>query len=294
MHYLFGIDGGGTGCRAILANKDGTILGNGLSGPANIGADTPNAIRHIREAAEQARLEAGLHSSIYETSSAVLGLAGANSLADPDSVYEALPFAESRIVSDTITALQGAVGNGDGAIAILGTGSAFAKRTGNIVKIVGGHGFMLSDHAGGARLGRDLLEQSLLAHDGIVNETVLTTTIMSRFGNDAHKITQFSRTATAADYAIFAPMVFEFFKKDDPLALKLLSDACVMIERQLDKLNIKAGKRFSIIGGLASSYASLDLLPYKEYYIPAQGDSLQGALALALQKNADHATATRR
>ena len=283
MNYFFGIDGGGTGCRAILADKNGTILGKGTSGPANIGADTMNSIVHITEAAEQARLEAGLHTSIYATSSAILGLAGANSLADPTGVFQQLPFATSRIVSDTVTALQGALGDGDGAIAILGTGSAFTKRTGDTVEVIGGRGFMLSDHAGGARLGRDLLEQTLLAHDGIAEETYLTKAILNKFSNDVRKITQFSRTATAADYAAFAPMIFQFAEKGDLLGLQILLDACLMIERNLFALGVDKLRRFSITGGLAQSYASLDCLPYKEFYLPAQGDSLQGALALALQ-----------
>jgi len=285
MNYFFGIDGGGTGCRAILADKSGAILGKGTSGPANIGADTKNSILYIREAAEQARLEAGLHSSIYATSSAVLGLAGANSLADPTGVSQQLPFATSRIVSDTVTALQGALGNGDGAIVILGTGSAFAKRTGDTVEVIGGRGFMLSDHSGGARLGRDLLEHTLLAHDGIADKTDLTKAIMSEFSDEARKITQFSRTATAADYAAFAPMIFQFAAKGDLLGSQLLSEACLMIERNLFALGVEKLRRFSITGGLAHSYASLDSLPYKEFYVPAQGDSLQGALALALQGN---------
>ncbi|MEJ5082880.1 MULTISPECIES: BadF/BadG/BcrA/BcrD ATPase family protein [unclassified Ochrobactrum] len=283
MNYFFAIDGGGTGSRAILADKNGAILGKGTSGPANIGADTPNAIINITEASEQARLDAGLHSSIYATSSAVLGLAGANSIACRDNAYKELPFARSRIVSDTVTALQGALGNGDGAIVILGTGSAFAKRTGDSVEVIGGRGFMLSDHAGGARLGRDLLEQTLLAHDGIVSGTALTNAVMDKFSNDARKITQFSRSATAADYAAFAPMIFQFAKKGDLLGSQLLSDACLMIERNLRALGVEKLRRFSITGGLAHSYASLDSLPYKEFYVPAQGDSLQGALALALQ-----------
>lgn len=294
MHYYFGIDGGGSGCRAVLSDGNRAILGKGISGPANIGADTANTILHIKEAAEQARLQANLPSSIYITSVAVLGLAGANSLTDHAAAYKQLPFGESSIVSDTVTALQGALGNGDGAIAILGTGSAFVKRTGDTVDVIGGRGFMLSDHAGGARLGRDLLEQTLLVSDGINDETELTRKTLGRFGDEARRITQFSRTATAADYAAFAPLVFEFAAKGDPLGIKLVSDACIMIERNLRALDVKALGRFSITGGLAASYAALDLLPYKEFYCPAKGDSLQGALALALQRDRDPATATRK
>jgi glucosamine kinase len=33
-HYFMGVDGGGTGCRARIEDEAGTVLGQGLSGPA--------------------------------------------------------------------------------------------------------------------------------------------------------------------------------------------------------------------------------------------------------------------
>jgi len=283
MKYHFGIDGGGSGCRAILADESGKVLGGAISGPANIGADTENAILHIYEAAERALKSAGLTSSIYVATNAVLGLAGANSLASHATLYKRLPFAESRIVSDTLTALQGAMGDGDAAIVILGTGSAFVRRSGDAVQIIGGRGFMLSDHAGGARLGRDLLEQTLLAVDRFAEQSGLSNALMERFDDDPRNITAFSRTANAADYAAFAPMIFDFHKRNDPLALRILTEACDMIRKGLEKIGIGELKRFSVTGGLAASYRALPFFPYREFYTEPCGDSLQGALALAMK-----------
>lgn len=283
MKYHFGIDGGGSGCRAILADESGKVLGGAISGPANIGADTENAILHIYEAAERALKSAGLTSSIYVATNAVLGLAGANSLASHATLYKRLPFAESIIVSDTLTALQGAMGDGDAAIVILGTGSAFVRRSGDAVQIIGGRGFMLSDHAGGARLGRDLLERTLLAVDGFAEQSGLSNALMERFDDDPRNITAFSRTANAADYAAFAPMIFDFHKRNDPLALRILTEACDMIRKGLEKIGIGELKRFSVTGGLAASYRALPFFPYREFYAEPCGDSLQGALALAMK-----------
>ena len=36
MNYLFGVDGGGSGCRVVLTSTDGKILGKAKGGPANI------------------------------------------------------------------------------------------------------------------------------------------------------------------------------------------------------------------------------------------------------------------
>ncbi len=277
-----GVDGGGTGCRAVLSDADGTILSFGQAGPANISADTPTALLHIEEAARHAAQAAGLDISIWERTQAVLGLAGANALADRDSVAQRLPFGRSRIVSDTVTALQGALGAGDGAIAILGTGSAFVRRTADSIETVGGRGFMLSDHAGGARLGRELLEHALLAADGMAGRTPLVDAALARFDGDARKITAFSRAAAAADYAVFAPAVFDHAQKGDSLALRLLENACAAIRAGLDRVEAQSFGRFSLTGGLAAAYAALPFFPYREFYVPPRGDSLQGALQLAL------------
>ena len=41
MNYLFGVDGGGSGCRVVLTSTDGKILGKAKGGSA----------RHLRHAA---------------------------------------------------------------------------------------------------------------------------------------------------------------------------------------------------------------------------------------------------
>ena len=285
MPYILAVDGGGTGCRALLADGNGGPAGRGTGGPANIGADPATALDNILRAATQAAQDAGLDVSILNETCAVLGLAGANSLVEKDRVEQSLPFGKVKIVSDAVTALQGALGPDDGAIVILGTGSAFVKREQDAFEIVGGRGFMLSDHAGGARLGRELLEETLLVLDGMADRTELANAVLARFGGDMRQIITFSRTATAADYATFAPIVFDYAHKGDALGLSILRRACSYIARGLDRLGIETLGRFSLTGGLAPSYAALPFLPHRELFQPALGDALQGALSLALLVN---------
>lgn len=285
MPYILAVDGGGTGCRALLADSNGDPIGRSTSGPANIGADPATALDNIMRAATLAVHDAGLDVSILNETCAVLGLAGANSLPDKDRVEQSLPFGKVKIVSDAVTALQGALGQKDGAIVILGTGSVFVKREEDAFEIIGGRGFMLSDHAGGARLGRELLEETLLALDGMAEHTELADAVLARFGGELRQIITFSRTATAADYAAFAPIVFDYAHKGDAPGLSILQRACSYIARGLDRLGIETLGRFSLTGGLASSYAALPFLPHRERFRPALGDALQGALSLALLAN---------
>lgn len=285
MPYILAVDGGGTGCRALLADGNGDLIGRGTSGPANIGADPATALDNIMRAATLAAHDAGLDVSILNKTCAVFGLAGANSLPDKEHVEHSLPFGKVKIVSDAVIALQGALGEEDGAIVILGTGSVFVKRERDASEIVGGRGFMLSDHAGGARLGRELLEEVLLALDDMAARTELVDFILGRFDGDMRQIIAFSRTATAADYATFAPTVFDYAHKGDALGISILQRACTYIARGLDRLGIEALGRFSLTGGLASSYAALAFLPHRKLFRPALGDALEGALSLALLAN---------
>ncbi len=285
MPYILAVDGGGTGCRALLADGNGDPVGRGASGPANIGAAPATALDNVMRAAALAAHDAGLDVSVLNETCAVLGLAGANSLPDTDRLEQSFPFARTKIVSDAVTALQGALGPEDGAIVILGTGSAFVKRQESVFEIVGGRGFMLSDHAGAARLGRELLEKALLALDGMAAPTALTDAVLARFGGELRQIITFSRTATAADYATFAPIVFDYAHNGDALGLSILKHACSYIALGLDRLGIETLGRFSLTGGLASSYATLPFLPHHECFQPALGDALQGALSLALLAN---------
>ncbi|KAB2732729.1 BadF/BadG/BcrA/BcrD ATPase family protein [Brucella anthropi] len=285
MPYILAVDGGGTGCRALLADSNGDPIGRSTSGPANIGADPATALDNIMRAATLAVHDAGLDVSILNETCAVFGLAGANSLPDKDRVEQSLPFGKVKIVSDAVTALQGALGQKDGAVVILGTGSVFVKREEDAFEIIGGRGFMLSDHAGGARLGRELLEETLLALDDMTERTELADAVLARFNGDMRQIIIFSRTATAADYAAFAPIVFDYAHKGDALGLSILQRACSYIARGLDGLGIETLGRFSLTGGLASSYAALPFLPHRERFRPTLGDALQGALSLALLAN---------
>ncbi|WP_043062009.1 BadF/BadG/BcrA/BcrD ATPase family protein [Brucella anthropi] len=273
MPYILAVDGGGTGCRALLADSNGDPIGRSTSGPANIGADPATALDNIMRAATLAVHDAGLDVSILNETCAVFGLAGANSLPDKDRVEQSLPFGKVKIVSDAVTALQGALGQKDGAIVILGTGSVFVRREEDAFEIIGGRGFMLSDHAGGARLGRELLEETLLALDGMTEHTELADAVLARFNGDMRQIITFSRTATAADYAAFAPIVFDYAHKGDALGLSILQRACSYIARGLDRLGIETLARFSLTGGLASSYAALPFLPHRERFRPALGDA---------------------
>ena len=54
LHYLIGIDGGGSGTRARLTAADGGPLGQGSAGPSALGQGVAQAWRHVIAAAADA------------------------------------------------------------------------------------------------------------------------------------------------------------------------------------------------------------------------------------------------
>ncbi|KXF76432.1 N-acetylglucosamine kinase [Paramesorhizobium deserti] len=282
MELLLGIDGGGTGCRAALADKAGRILSRGQSGAANIMTDIEGARTSILAATRQALQEAGLRVEAETSISAVLGLAGANVGDNATRLEKLLPFAHAKVKSDATIALHGAIGDTDGTVVILGTGSVFVTRQAGRIRTIGGWGFKVSDLAGGARLGRDLLEETLLAYDGVHLSSPLAEKTMAMFGNDPHRIVSFAHDARPSDFGTYAPLVFEYADKGDRLALLLVEQSLRTIEEALDAIMPPKQDTLCLIGGLGPLYAPRLSPRYRSRLRPPIGDALSGAVRLAV------------
>src|ERR1700742_3907003 len=114
MAFLIAVDGGGTSCRAVIAARDGTHLGEGLAGAANIATSLETARDNIVEAAGLAARQAGLPEGRINESAAVLGLAGANIGGNAHRIASLLPFRISHVETDARIALHGAFAGEDG------------------------------------------------------------------------------------------------------------------------------------------------------------------------------------
>lgn len=281
MDFILGIDGGGTGCRAALATLDGQVLARGGSGAANIRTDLTSARAHIVEAARRAFIEAGKDPELIAGAPAVLGLAGANVGTYRQQLRAILPFRESRVESDAEIALEGAIGAGDGAIAVLGTGSAYRVRRGGVSRPVGGWGFQVGDQASGARIGRDLLEQTLLACDGICEASPLTREIMAVFRDNPEDVVEFTVAAKPGDYGGFAPKVFDHAARGDAVARRIVDKAVADVEGALGALDLREGDALCLLGGLAGLYAPLLAPRYRALLREPKGDALIGAVRMA-------------
>ncbi|WP_295807812.1 N-acetylglucosamine kinase [uncultured Nitratireductor sp.] len=282
--YVIAIDGGGTSCRAALADRHGQVIGRGKRGSANIFTTSDAIGENIVAAANEALRNAGLNSINLSDIPAYLGLAGINVGERQHELATVLPFADTQFVHDGLIALQGALGDEDGVMAILGTGSVYLSRSNGALRSIGGWGFAVGDQASGAVIGRTLLQQTLLAHDGIHEHTPLSRAIMARFDDDPEAVVEFAQqSARPADYGALAPMIFDYDGRGDLLAREILLEAVRDITRALDTIVFQGCERLCLLGGLAQEYARRLAPRHRAILRDPRGDALSGAVQLALR-----------
>lgn len=270
---FLGVDGGGTGCRVAICDQDGRILARAEAGPANISAAPETALGNILTATRVA-LDSWGGGVGMAGLRAGLGLAGANAAGAADWLGARLPFARARIVTDAVTAVKGALGDADGIVAAIGTGSVFAEQRGGVMRQIGGWGLALGDEGSGAVLGRALLARALRARDGALPLTPLLEAVLAEFATP-EALVAFSLTAKGVDYAGFAPRVVG---SDDPAAQAIMAQAVAEVRGSVAALQGEVPLPVTFIGGLGPAYAkAITDWPQR----PAQGSALDGALFLA-------------
>lgn len=275
MQLFLGIDGGGTGCRAAVADASGRVLARAEAGPANIFSNRDLALHNILAAARDALAQATGGGADLSALRAGLGLAGANASGASDWLAAHLPFAESRIETDALTTAKGALGRDDGIVAALGTGSVFAIQQAGRVRQIGGWGFWLGDEGSGAVLGRSLLARALRARDGVHAMTPLLQAVLDHF-QTPDRLVAFSLAAKPADYATWAPRLFN---TADPAAHTIVDHATAEVRATIAALQPGPALPVTYIGGLGALYAGL-IADWPQR--PAQGSALDGALLLAM------------
>ncbi len=273
MALFLAVDGGGTGCRAALADAQGRILGQGAAGPANISVQTESACANILTAARAAVEAAG--QGHLDDLDALLGLAGANVTASARKLQAMLPFRRTRIVTDVVTATAGALGDGEGIVAAMGTGSVFAVQSGGQFRQYGGRGFLLGDEGGGAVLGRALLSEALRAEDGFAPMTPLLQGVLTELGG-VEGVISFGLHAPPAEFGSFAPRIVA---GDDPAAARIFGAAVAQVGGMIDTLQQGRDLPVIFLGGLGPHYA--ERLAGRWQMRAPLGSGLDGALFLA-------------
>ncbi|WP_420210416.1 BadF/BadG/BcrA/BcrD ATPase family protein [Burkholderia aenigmatica] len=280
--FAIGIDGGGTGTRAVLADRHGRELAQGRGGPSGLGLGIERAWASIGAACADAFTQAGL---AFNWSQCALGcgLAGVNNAAWLAAFRAQAPLGALAVESDAYTTVVGAHGGAPGLIVALGTGSiAAALDAAGACRIAGGFGFPSGDEASGAWLGVRALAYAQQALDGRVPRDAFASALLAETGaQDRDALVQWSCDANQTIYARLAPIVFAH--RSHRVAGALIAQAGDEIGKMIDALDPQQVLPVALCGGLADALAPAVPARHAARLRAPLDDSAHGALQLALQ-----------
>ncbi|MGU7784552.1 BadF/BadG/BcrA/BcrD ATPase family protein [Burkholderia sp. PU8-34] len=280
--FAIGIDGGGTGTRAVLADRHGRELAQGRGGPSGLGLGIERAWASIGVACADAFTQAGLALD-WAHCTLACGLAGVNNAGWLAEFRAQAPLAALTVESDAYTTVVGAHGGAPGLIVALGTGSIAAAldATGEC-RIAGGFGFPSGDEASGAWLGMRALAYAQQALDGRAPRDAFAGALLAEIGaQDRDALVQWSCDANQTAYARLAPLVFAH--RTHPYAAALIAQAGEEIGKMIDALDPQHALPVALCGGLADALAPAVPARHAARLRAPLEDSAHGALRLALE-----------
>lgn len=287
IHYAIGVDGGGTSTRARVLHRSGVLVGEGKAGASGLMQGIPQAWRHVAQAIASAvdgRLQAGWPAPDTANTALGLGLAGANNADWNAECLAANPgYTHLVLESDALIALLGAHRGAPGALVIMGTGAiGLALHANGQRTTTGGWGFPCGDEGSGADLGLQAVNLTQRAVDGRHPHTPLTRDVYATLGGTPEALLAWCGTARQFEYATLAPKVFAHAEQDAE-AVQMLARAAQSLESLATGLDPTHTLPLAVAGSIAQR-----LLPRLSHamvrrVVPAQGDAMDGALALCFQ-----------
>lgn len=294
MQGLFiGVDGGGTNCRMRLADANLKTLGEAITErPANLQVrDGDAAYDAVIELIGKTFAAAGIDVAEAKNAAVCFGMAGGRLEAARDAfAAREFPFRQIQVFDDIDIARAGAHEGEDGAVLIVGTGSAGLGLIDGERHQIGGWGFHVGDTMSGAILGRELLRRSLLAHDGLVPTSPLTEAVLAKFDNSPDALMGWSfdnpeinRPARPADYGEFVPLFFDYFEKGDAVAQELMQFELQAIDQYVHWFMARGAHAIAVVGGFGKRLYPLLQERYGDLIVEPKSTPLSGALILARQ-----------
>jgi glucosamine kinase len=175
----------------------------------------------------------------------------------------------------------GALGDQDGFLLSVGTGTIVASTKSGTFSFIGGWGFQMSDQGSGAWLGQKALRRTILCHDRLSPHSDLTRGLMAHFDNDPNEIVTFAATAQPGDYGALAPRVIDAAAEQDEWGKKIVQDGADYLVKALLNLGFKSGDTLCLVGGVGPHYAPYLPQDTLAGRIASKGSALDGAFQLA-------------
>ena len=290
--YLIGVDGGGSGTRALVHPVHGEKVGQGSAGPSALQQGIPQAWDNVLLAVRRAFEAAGLALPGWEHCVLAAGLSGVSHAPWRDAFLARDPgFAALDAETDSFTMLLGAHGGEPGAILIAGTGSiAEALRADGTRATVGGWGFRVDDEGSGGWLGLQAVRHGLAAFDGRANASPLARRVWMHCGDERESLQDWCGRAGQFEFAQLARAVFEC-EESDPVASRLLAQATSALEELALAIDPRGRLPLAVAGSIGERLAPRMRPFVRSRLVPARASAAEGALSLAraLQKETEAA-----
>jgi len=228
--YFLGFDGGGTKTDCILMDAKGNLLARATAGASNpLRAGYAKAWFTLSDAADVVLEHQHIKASNIHGICAGIGGAGRETVARRIATFLecAFPEATVSVTSDLAITLQAAVGDGEGIILVVGTGSgAYGRdRKGKIAR-AGGRGPWFSDEGSAFDIGRRALAAVVRAEEGRGENTELSEQVLKWLGcNDWNRVLDWVVKNPDDVFPRIFPLVATLGDKGDPVSRDILSNA---------------------------------------------------------------------
>ena len=302
--YYLGVDGGGTNCRIRLADENLKTLADATGGRSNLQIEAGDpAFRSITEGTREVFEKAGIDLAEAANTYACFGMAGGR-LPSAREAFEQRnwPFARVKVYDDIDIARAGAHGGEDGAVIIVGTGSAAMALVDGQRHQCGGWGFQIGDQMSGAILGRELVRRSVEAADGLLPASPLTQAVIDRLGGSIDAVMDWSFPQdprgpmpagngapstllgrAPAEFGALIPMFFDYYEQGDLVAKELMELELGYIDNYVRWFKARGVTRMAAVGGFGTRLYPLMIERYGDFIVRPVDEPLHGAVILAKQ-----------
>ena len=284
--YFLGVDGGGTNCRIRLADENLVTLADAGGGRSNLQIENGDpAYKSITEGTREVFAKAGIDFSETANTFACFDMAGGRLPSARTAFAERdWPFAKVTVYDDIDIARAGAMSGEDGAVIIVGTGSAAMALVDGQRHQCGGWGFHVGDQMSGAILGRELVRRAVEATDGLVSGSPLTEATVQALGGNLDAVMDWSfKDRRPADYGTLIPMLMDYYEKGDPVARELIDLEMSYIDNYVAWFKARGVTRMAAVGGFGTRLYPLMEHRYGDFIVRPQHEPLHGAVSLARQ-----------
>lgn len=254
---FLGIDGGGTGTRALVIDAAGKVVGKGQAGPSNPNVSGWDGVAKSIQEAVGATGVPGPFSGVH---AGIAGVATPDARAKVCTTLAELGIGAPGVTSaghDLEIALAGGLSGRPGMVLVAGTGSAcFGRSDGGDTWQAGGWGPILDDGGSGYWLGLRAIMTAVRAEDGRGPVTALAPAILKATGAGSLREVLAQLHSNRLDrkgVAALAPLVVAAAQKRDSSALIVLAlgaaELALMAGAVAKKLGMASGPTEIVITG---------------------------------------------